>query len=179
MDATWAWLESFGLVEHYNLVKSELESAIQTAQQSEMSKIYTATALGALVLWLVLRPSTRAKGRKEKRGKGKNKKKSGAAERKPLTLEEQLELVQQRYVSEFKSDLDHLIENFDADSEKQQYQRNYFNEMLLKLVIELDGVDLVDVEGERKKALKIKRKQIIKEIQFDLKRLDSLKRITS
>lgn len=46
--------------------------------------------------------------------------------------------------------------------------------MLLKLLIELDGIDLVDLEPERKKILKSKRKDVIKLIQTELKLLDSL-----
>lgn len=92
----------------------------------------------------------------------------------PLTLEGKIENVALRYENEFKPRIEKLIESYNKKNEKEVYERNYCNEMLLKLLIELDGIDLVDVEAERKKLLKQKRKDIIKVIQSELKTLDAL-----
>lgn len=92
----------------------------------------------------------------------------------PLTLESQIENVELRYENEFKPRIQKLLKSFDKNIEKDIYERNYCNEMLLKLLIELDGIDLVDLEPERKKILKSKRKDVIKLIQTELKLLDSL-----
>lgn len=92
----------------------------------------------------------------------------------PLTLEGQIENVSLRYENEFKPRIEKLLDSFDKEDEKQIYERNYCNEMLLKLLIELDGVDLIALEPERKQILKQKRKDVIKVIQSELKALDAL-----
>lgn len=93
----------------------------------------------------------------------------------PLTLEGKIENIALRYENEFKDRIIKLVEIYDNKNEKLVYERNYCNEMLLKLLIELDGVDLVDIEPERKAILKQKRKDIIKVIQKELSTLDCLK----
>lgn len=92
----------------------------------------------------------------------------------PLTLEARIENVELRYENEFKPRIESLLKSFDKNIERDVYERNYCNEMLLKLLIELDGIDLVELEPERKKILKSKRKDVIKLIQTKLKLLDSL-----
>ena len=92
----------------------------------------------------------------------------------PLTLESRIENVELRYENEFKPRIESLLKSFDKNIERDVYERNYCNEMLLKLLIELDGIDLVELEPERKKILKSKRKDVIKLIQTKLKLLDSL-----
>lgn len=111
------------------------------------------------------------------KGNSKQNKKGNAGKKDkpvPLTLEGKIENVSLRYKNEFKPRIEKLLESFNKENEKEIYERNYCNEMLLKLLIELDGVDLVDVEPERKKVLKQKRKDIIKIIQAELKALDAL-----
>lgn len=93
----------------------------------------------------------------------------------PLTLEGKLENIRLRYENEFKTRIEKLLEVFNKDDEKLIYERNYCNEMLLKLLIELDGVDLIDLPTEKRMTLKQKRKDIIKLIQSELKVLDALK----
>lgn len=92
----------------------------------------------------------------------------------PLALEAQIENVELRYENEFKPRIQVLLKSFDKNIEKDVYERNYCNEMLLKLLIELDGIDLVNLEPERKRILKSKRKEVIKLIQSEIKLLDSL-----
>ncbi|SCV01112.1 LANO_0F10198g1_1 [Lachancea nothofagi CBS 11611] len=178
MESVWKWAESCHVNDYSSCAKSAVDSVAKRVQNAEMTTMYTAAAIGAFVLLLALKPSSGSK-KKSKKSNHSDKKKSasanGAKEKKRSSLEEQIEAVYQRYLGEYKSGLDHLIETFDSGSEKAQYQLSYFNEMLLKLLIELDGVDLVDVEAARKAALKDRRKQVIREIQTDLKRLDSMK----
>lgn len=114
---------------------------------------------------------TLSKGTSKQDKKVKLDKKDKAA---PLTLEAKIENVALRYENEFKPRIQKLIDSFNKENEKDVYERNYCNEMLLKLLIELDGIDLVDVEAARKKILKQKRKDIIKIIQSELKTLDAL-----
>lgn len=92
----------------------------------------------------------------------------------PLTLEGQIENVALRHENEFKPRIEKLLASFNKKNEKEVYERNYCNEMLLKLLIELDGIDLVDLGAERKQVLKQKRKEVIKTIQSELKALDAL-----
>ena len=92
-----------------------------------------------------------------------------------MTLENQIENIWLRYKNEFEGRIESLSTSFDAGDEKHVYERNYCNEMLLKLLIELDGVDLVNLEPERKQVLRNRRKDIIKTIQEKLNALDKLK----
>ncbi|SCU85023.1 LAFA_0D13432g1_1 [Lachancea sp. 'fantastica'] len=188
MDFVGKWWDSYRLENVEFRVRNLVQSASNYIQNNDnMTGVYAATtALGALVFLLVLRPLNRRfkddKNNRSNSKKNKNQKKKKTPGRiskrteKPASLEDQIENVHQRFLSEYKQGVDALIQDFDPSSEKLQYQRNYYNEMLLKLVIELDGVDLVDLEGDRKTVLKDRRKQVIKEIQTDLKRLDSLKK---
>ncbi|CAI4848050.1 CNT_collapsed_G0053520.mRNA.1.CDS.1 [Saccharomyces cerevisiae] len=93
----------------------------------------------------------------------------------PLTLEEQIDNVSLRYGNELEGRSKDLINRFDVEDEKDIYERNYCNEMLLKLLIELDSIDLINVDESLRRPLKEKRKGVIKEIQAMLKSLDSLK----
>lgn len=132
-------------------------------------------AAGAFIVSTILWRSSRLtdKGTKKKRAKKQTKKE----QQKPIamTLEMQIESVRLRLNDEYKEGVLGLIDEFDKDNEKDVYKRNYYNEMLLKLLIELDGIDLVDVAGDRKLHLKEDRKAVIKEIQTFLKKLDKLK----
>ncbi|CEP60607.1 Snl1p LALA0_S01e14840g [Lachancea lanzarotensis] len=184
MEVIGKWRESFRLENVESRVRYLVEYATEYIQNNDnMPSVYAATtALGALMFLFVLRPLNRRftdnKSNKtsKKKTKGQSKKKATSRSSKPVSLEDQIENVYMRFSKEYKQAVDALVEDFDPSSEKLQYQRNYYNEMLLKLVIELDGVDLVDLTGDRKTALKDRRKQVIRAIQTDLKRLDSLKK---
>lgn len=105
------------------------------------------------------------------------KKKQASLDKKPIALNptEQLENIYLRYENEFKGRIAKITELYSPDDEKDVYERNYCNEMLLKLLIELDGVDLLSLEGNERKKLRQRRKDIIKVIQNELVKLDSLK----
>ncbi|SMN21157.1 similar to Saccharomyces cerevisiae YIL016W SNL1 Protein of unknown function proposed to be involved in nuclear pore complex biogenesis and maintenance as well as protein folding [Maudiozyma saulgeensis] len=105
------------------------------------------------------------------------KKKAPTMDPKPIALNptEQLENIFLRYENEFKDRIAKIMELYSPDDDKDVYERNYCNEMLLKLLIELDGVDLLALEGEERKQLRQRRKDIIKVIQNELVKLDSLK----
>ena len=145
----------------------------------------TATGILAIVisiyLWRSLGVSNSKKSRQRRRRKaGKKKRAEGNNEKfkeapVPMTLENQIENIWLRYKNEFEGRIEGLSTSFDAGDEKQMYERNYCNEMLLKLLIELDGVDLVNLEPERKQVLRNRRKDIIKIIQEKLSALDKLK----
>ncbi|CAI4065413.1 hypothetical protein N7582_003024 [Saccharomyces uvarum] len=150
--------------------------------KSKLSKTSTSTyvvlaIIAAVFLVTVTRPSS-SKGKSSKRkGSKKDKKSKGRFEKAPvpLTLEERIGNVSLRYNNELRDRSKDLINRFDSGDEKDVYERNYCNEMLLKLLIELDGIDLINVDESLRKSLKEKRKAVIKEIQATLKSLDSLK----
>ncbi|GMM55531.1 Snl1 protein [Maudiozyma humilis] len=93
----------------------------------------------------------------------------------PMDPAAKLENVYLRYENEFKDRVAKITDLFSPDDEKDVYERNYCNEMLLKLMIELDNVDLTTLPGSQKKKLRLRRKEILKIIQEELVRLDALK----
>lgn len=99
-----------------------------------------------------------------------------ATERKKMDLKhgERLDTVFSKFEGEYQQDINNLCSDFEHGNEKQEYKRNFYKEMLTKLLIELDGIDLVSLPAEKKAPLKEKRKGFIKMIQADLKRLDTL-----
>lgn len=68
--------------------------------------------------------------------------------------------------------IDEYIDNYKTLSEQdQQYKYNFFEEMLLKALMKLDGVDIAGNE-----VLRDNRKKVIKFIQDHQKRLDNFKK---
>ncbi|KAL6949034.1 hypothetical protein ACO0QE_001522 [Hanseniaspora vineae] len=92
------------------------------------------------------------------------------------TSAEKIQDVNVKFNKEYREGIVQLLESYDPSVEQDTYKKKFYGEMLLKLLIELDGVDLVGMEeGEAKTALKTKRKQSIKEIQSYLRKVDALK----
>lgn len=143
----------------------------------EISSSLYVTGAAAIVVsaivWrsLGLSSSKRSNGQQPKK---KSSKRSKDIKPEPLSLEKKIKNVRLRFDDEYKPGIQLLVENYDPADKDKVYQRNYFNEMLLKLLIELDGVDLGEVQGERKAVLKEQRKTVIRDIQADLKTLDKL-----
>lgn len=140
--------------------------------------IYLATATAALLAVIVWKFSSKSAATSTNNSSKKKNKKRKASTKKeepvPLTLEKRIENVHLRYKNEYEDRIKKILGSFDPDSEKDVYEKNFCNEMLLKLLIELDGIDLINEEPERKKQLKEQRKLVIKEIQGQLKKLDTL-----
>lgn len=138
---------------------------------------YLATATAAILAVIVWRFSSRSSttstGRSSKR---RNKTQNGLDKEEPvpMTLKKKIENVHLRYKNEYEDRVKKILGSFNPDNEKDVYEKNYCNEMLLKLLIELDGIDLVNEEPETKKQLKQRRKLVIKDIQGQLKKLDTL-----
>ncbi|EDO15410.1 hypothetical protein Kpol_1063p21 [Vanderwaltozyma polyspora DSM 70294] len=128
-----------------------------------------ATLIAAIVWGYSSQPKSSKKSSKKKKAK-----KTSPVQAAPQTYEERIQNVINKYNKEYKDGILKLCESFDKSNESEVYQRNFLNEMLLKLMIELDGIDLVDVEGERRAQLKQSRKSAIKLIQGQLSKLDSL-----
>lgn len=104
---------------------------------------------------------------KKKSGK-KKKKKLTKAQRANLEIQQILDFVELKYVPE----IDDYLENYTTLSKDQaQYKFKYFDEMLLKELVKLDGVD---VSGND--VLRDNRKKVIKFIQDHQKRLDQFKK---
>ncbi|SCW01148.1 LAFE_0D06150g1_1 [Lachancea fermentati] len=167
-------LKSISRSYYQSHVKPLISPLLENVERVNMSTIYAATAIGAALVLLMFYPSRSGKKPRSKGTKKKKQRQHQNEDKKNLSLEDQINAVHEKYVSDYKTGLANLLEAFDGKSEQHDYQRKYYNEMLLKLLIELDGVDLVGLEGERKKILKEKRKQAIKEIQGDLKKLDAI-----
>ena len=168
-------------------VQSYWATLTRTLHLSDVpTEALAATGILAIVisvyLWKSLGVPDSKRSRQRRRKKlGKKKKTDQGNDGKfkeapvPMTLENQIENIWLRYKNEFEKRIEGLLTSFDAGDEKQVYERNYCNEMLLKLLIELDGVDLVNLEPERKQVLRNRRKDIIKIIQGKLNALDKLK----
>ncbi|CAI5169173.1 AVN_HP_G0119700.mRNA.1.CDS.1 [Saccharomyces cerevisiae] len=84
--------------------------------------------------------------RAKKRASRKNKKGKNQFEKAPvpLTLEEQIDNVSLRYGNELEGRSKDLINRFDVEDEKDIYERNYCKRNALKLLIELDSIDLIN-----------------------------------
>lgn len=105
---------------------------------------------------------------KKKNSKKKQKKKLSRAQKANKEIQQILDFVEEKYVPE----IDEYLENYSKlDSEKIQYTYNYFQEMLLKELMKLDGVD---VSGNE--VLRDNRKKVIKFIQDHQARLDKFKK---
>lgn len=105
---------------------------------------------------------------KKKSGKKKKKKKLTKAQQANLEIQQILDYVELKYVPE----IDDYLENYTTLSKDQaQYRYKYFDEMLLKELVKLDGVD---VSGND--VLRDNRKKVIKFIQDHQKRLDQFKK---
>lgn len=157
-----------------NLQPSFEKYAADDGKLSTTMYVTGAAIITAALLWRSSRLSTSKNRKQTKRKKNKGEIRKEDEKPVPMTLEKKIENVSLRFKDEYSDKVQRLLEDFDAENEKDVYQRNFYNEMLLKLLIELDGVDLIDVEGERKVTLKERRKAIIKEIQAELKKLDKL-----
>ncbi|AMD20669.1 HDL075Wp [Eremothecium sinecaudum] len=148
---------------------------------NDQMALAVASTIGALLMTYVV-CSKFVRNGKSKAGVKKSKKKrskgNGFTEyqkKQPLTLEEKIDKVLEKFNTEYKSGIENLVATFEAETESHVYQCNFYNEMLLKLLIELDGIDLAGVTGERKLLLKKNRKDAIMQIQQQLKTIDKLR----
>jgi HSP70 co-chaperone SNL1 len=106
-----------------------------------------------------------------------NYNKSGAVELSPVAkIKAQLDKFTQQYESYVSQVESYYREEFNT-MEDQIYRCNYFQEELLKLLISLDGVDLLTVDDEEVRLeLKGTRKGLIKQIQLKQKELDQFQK---
>ncbi|QLL32263.1 hypothetical protein HG536_0C04320 [Torulaspora globosa] len=148
---------------------------------SAMSSSVYLTGAAAIIVTAILWRNLRLTSRKATKKDHQRRKKPARASAKkehdkpiPMTPERRIHNVRLRFLDEYEQGVLKLLENYNAGDKDQIYQRNYYNEMLLKLLIELDGIDLSNVPGEKKLTLKQQRKTVIKEIQTHLKLLDKL-----
>lgn len=156
------------LLAHYRNGMQQLES--WSTDQSVLYNAVCLTGAAAIVTAIFWRTVTRKSTFKDLKKHTMDEQLKSA----PLTKESHIDNVLLRFEQEYKPGLLKLLESFDPSDEKCTYNRRYYNEMLLKLLIELDGIDITTLQGERKAELKLKRKAVIKEIQQHLKLLDTL-----
>lgn len=162
--------------------KANLKSLVDqyVPQSSALPSSAYLTGAATIIVTAILWRNLRLTSRKAKKGPQRRKKPARASAKKehdkpiPMTPERRINSVRLRFLDEYEQGVLKLLENYNAGDKDQVYQRNYYNEMLLKLLIELDGIDLSTVPGEKKLTLKQQRKSVIKEIQTHLKLLDKL-----
>lgn len=103
-----------------------------------------------------------------KQQKSKKKKKPSKAQRANKDIQLILDYVEETYVPQ----IDEYLESYDnLDVNDREYKYKYFEEMLLKELMKLDGVDVAGNE-----VLRENRKKVIKFIQEHQKRLDKFKK---
>ncbi|CDO93962.1 unnamed protein product [Kluyveromyces dobzhanskii CBS 2104] len=154
---------------------------LEDAYQSMTVRVSGIMLVTALVLWFSSSGSGTAgskkkskKARKRKHGDKKSEKELEKEKLKKMSEEETIQYVVDKFTNEYEEGLTKLLDSYDAASETMQYQRNFYNEMLLHLLLDLDGVELANLEGERKEQVRLQRKAAIKKIQLELKKLDKL-----
>lgn len=103
-----------------------------------------------------------------KASKPKKKKKPSKAQKANKDIQLILDYVEETYVPQ----IDEYLENYDQlPANDREYKYKYFDEMLLKELMKLDGVDVAGNE-----VLRENRKKVIKFIQEHQKRLDKFKK---
>ncbi|XBW34564.1 hypothetical protein QEN19_000127 [Hanseniaspora menglaensis] len=96
--------------------------------------------------------------------------------KKELTDEEKIVEVNRKFNEEYRKDAEQIIVKFDKNDDKDVYKKAFLGEMLMKLLLELDSIDVSQIEDlDFKKKLKDGRKNTIHEIQGFLKKIDGLK----
>lgn len=126
--------------------------------------ITAVTTLLFIGSYLSSAPSPKAKSKKSK----KPKKKVSKAQRANLDIQGTLDFVELEYVPK----IDDYIENYKTLlKEDREYKFKYFEEMLLKQLMKLDGIDVIGND-----ILRDNRKKVIKFIQDHQKRLDKTKK---
>lgn len=159
---------------HSNLNQLKHIHSLEDAYASVTLRVTGAVLLTAFVMWIssgTAKKSTNKKATKSGRRKKGKKSKQAVKE---VTPEERIDHVLSKFQKEYEIGFNQLLETYVAGEEKSEYQRNYYNEMLLHLLLDLDGVHLDSLEGDRKEAVRVQRKAAIKKIQLELKRLDQL-----
>lgn len=103
-----------------------------------------------------------------KQQKSKKKKKPSKAQKANKDIQLILDYVEETYVPQ----IDEYLESYDKlDVNDREYKYKYFEEMLLKELMKLDGVDVAGNE-----VLRENRKKVIRFIQEHQKRLDKFKK---
>lgn len=96
--------------------------------------------------------------------KKKKTKKPTKAQKSNREIQQILDFVEETYVPQ----IDDYIENYgELSEEDQQYKFKYFEEMLLKELMKLDGIDVIGNE-----VLRENRRKVIRFVQDHQKRLD-------
>lgn len=139
--------------------------------KKEVCTLTIIALLTATIVWKFTNGHT-----KSSRKSNNNDKRSGSSNKAaaPLSLEQQITYVEEKFEHDYAGRVATLLRTYDESNSKDVYEKNYCNEMLLKLLIELDNINLIDQHGERKLNLKQHRKSVIHKIQDQLKALDRL-----
>lgn len=161
---------------YYEIAMQRLEGWYQNPSSIPTALYLTGAAFVMTALLWTYSSTNNATNDSTKRKKSGNKRKKMQAKTAPLSKGSHIDIISKTFHNEYKQGLLQLVVNYNAKDEKNRYDRRYYNEMLLKLLIELDGIDITALPTEEKLQLKNKRKAVIKEIQTHLQLLDTLPR---
>ena len=99
---------------------------------------------------------------------------------KNLQNEDKINAVVKKFKNDFEKDCKKILDpevKYNPKDEKMVYQQKFLGEMLMKLLLELDAVDVSEIEdAERKQNIKQMRKDGIRLIQGYLKPIDALRK---
>lgn len=124
------------------------------------------TAVMVLLLNRLLKPSLSART-SQSSNKRKKKKKLSKAQKANKEIQDVLDFVESTYVKQIE---EYFVDYESIPAETREYKYKYFEEMLLKELMKLDGIDTVGND-----VLRENRKKVIKFIQQYQKKLDQFR----
>lgn len=161
---------------HIDYIKSiTKDDVINDFKELKVSPITISLTLVALTTLLIFGKiflsggsSTTSSSDKKSTKSKKPKKKLSKAQKANKSIQAILDFVESEYVPQ----IDKYIDNYKSlKSDEAEYKYNYFEEMLLKELMKLDGIDVSSND-----ILRENRRKVVKFIQDHQKRLDKLKK---
>lgn len=154
-----------------NISKDEIVHDFGNMKVTPITVTLSITAVSTLFilgrLFASSGPQSKSKSSK-KNQKKRSKKKITKAQKANEDIQAILDFVEETYVPE----IDEYLENYKTlKKDDLEYKYNYFEEMLLKQLMKLDGIDVAGND-----ILRDNRKKVIKFIQDHQRRLDAFKK---
>lgn len=148
------------------LQNASMDDYVRDFSAFKVSALTVSATVTAVVGLLTL--GSLLSGSMEKKTKKPKKKKQSRAQKVNHEIQEILDFVEETYVPQ----IDEYLQNYtELKEEDVEYKYKYFEEMLLKELMKLDGID---VSGND--VLRDNRKKVIKFVQDHQRRLDKFKR---
>lgn len=150
------------------------EDIVNDFSQLKITPITVSLSITAFTTLLILARLLSSNGSEQKGKTGKknqkrrSRKKMTKAQKANEDIQSILDFVEEEYVPQ----IDDYLENYkNLNSEDVKFKYKYFEEMLLKELMKLDGIDVVGNE-----VLRDNRRKVIKFIQDHQRRLDAFKK---